>query len=171
MFTRSKNRTGYVLKDIREGARVSQNRIARKLNIGTQHVMRIEQGLYDHISPEAAKAYAELSFIQADELSPLARLSPSEVMDLYREDISNRREQLAQRYTDTDWNGFTSSSLSDLRDFLGFDSRISFCKALSVHPAAVINFESGRAKRLPTDLLLALNAIGVPAEITTRITS
>lgn len=148
------------LKTIREDAGLSQHTIARKLNISTQHLMRIEQGVYSRLSDDVAAVYSELS-----RLTPTVE-SIASIKEGYELEIAAKRSVVKNRLQlQLDWNDAPVGDFKALRKFMGWDSRIGFCKDLAVHPAALQHYEAGKARKLPHDLEEALVAIAVPTRI------
>ena len=149
-----------MLKSIREDAGLSQHTVARRLNISTQHLMRIEQGVYAHLNDEVAAVYSELS-----RLTPTTE-SIGSLKEGYAHEINVRRSLVKQRLQlNVNWDDAPVGNFPRLREFLGWDSRIGFCKDLAVHPASLQHYEKGKARKLPYDLEEALVAIGTPPRI------
>jgi transcriptional regulator with XRE-family HTH domain len=147
------------LKTIRTNAGISQIGMAHRLGVSRQYVTRIEQGLYAHLPDEVLTEYATLGD------RPVAVLQ-----EQYEEVIWAKRESLVPTCRAVNWSRFLealpeNNGLELLRETLGFNSRISFCIKLAVHPSTVLLFETDRTKKLPTDVVEALLTAGVPSNV------
>jgi transcriptional regulator with XRE-family HTH domain len=167
-----------LLKELRTSAGITQIGFASRMGVSKQHIMRIEQGLYQHIPDNILDGYSALSAS-----SQFGFLTATEIERRYENEVQirfeNLRSDLAERAQNAGgWQNFHDTlqpqprkgrrhgqNLRNLQSFLGFNSRIEFCKTLAVHPATVLNYEKGLARRLPRDLEQALRVSGVPVGV------
>lgn len=149
-----------LLRNIREAAGITQVGMAHRAGVSKQHIMRIEQGVYAKLNDTVAQAYADISLEDA---------SPYQIICDYANEVDGRREALRYEIAEQvmKQGGWLNAprNFQAFRIWLGFPSRIGFCKALACHPATVLNFEKGKAKRLPADVIDALRAVGVPKSL------
>lgn len=157
-----------LLKRIREDAGITQVGMAHRAGVSKQHIMRIEQGIYAHLNPEIAEHYSNISMRELPYGAPVG-YSVVGLQKEYAAEVALRRKVLKPEIEDHvlkngGWAN-APSDLADFREWLGYSSRIGFCKALACHPAAMLNYEKGAAIRLPSDLHEALVAVGVPETV------
>lgn len=166
------------LRDLRTSAGVTQVGLARRAGVSKQHIMRIEQGLYHSVPDSILDVYSSIS-----EDSEFGFLTVTELERRYEAELQVRFEELRADITDRSaQNGGWAQLLDSLqtqpskgkrsgdnllyfRSFLGFDSRIEFCKTFAAHPSTVLNYEKGMAKKLPRDLRDGLLNAGVPVGV------
>ena len=151
-----------LLKEIREAAGITQVGMAHRCGVSKQHIMRIEQGVYAKLNDAIAEAYAELT-------PDYAGLTAYQLICQYSIEVENRREALKYEIAEhvLKQGGWTNAPVefSEFRKFIGYESRIGFCKALACHPSTVLNYEKGKARRLPADVSNALRSVGVPKSL------
>lgn len=167
-----------LLKDLRTSAGITQVGFAHRMGVSKQHIMRIEQGLYQHVPENILDGYSALSA-----QSQFGFLTSTEIERRYENEVQvrfeNLRAELAERAQNAGgWQTLhdtlqpqprkgrrSGENLRKFQAFLGFNSRIEFCKTLAVHPATVLNYEKGLARKLPRDLEQALRVSGVPVGV------
>jgi DNA-binding XRE family transcriptional regulator len=132
------------IKEIREGAHLSQREAASIAGITEQVVLKAEHGMYPTLPPSILKAFASISGEEANTIEyryekwideELRKIKlPSSV------DIAHPSEFLHFRSVVTKLNGVP-------------DTTNSFCKLFKMNPYVIQKFEGGRLKQTPLQLV------------------
>ncbi len=147
------------IKEVRTRHGISQRQVAHLSGMSAQAVMRYEQALYENLSMKLATAVGEL-----DDLSPSVVCSD---YSYYREEVqvsANLTECPPIRFIAGE-HPFLTFRTEVLRSKGLNESRMAFCILLAIHPATVLEYDSGRTRTMPALIERALVTAGMDTEV------
>lgn len=133
------------IKEARLARGLSQKALAASASMSTHALMRYEQGLYEHISPNLLQTLqSELQVSQEGIIQDYVAFrletqraaaslfdpAPAATLEAAQHPFVGFREAITQRA-------------------VGSDARIRFCILLAINPAVVLNYDSGKQRAMP----------------------
>ena len=148
------------MKTIRLNAGKTQREVASETNMTTHAVLRYEQHLYEHLSPNLAKYYASLS--------PDPRTNAQRIQEQYtaaRLQIQFNAAEYFQSLPPLSIRAGEHPFLT-FRKYIttravGKDSRMAFCILLALNPAVVYTYDMGKQPTMPSLIREGLLNAGV----------
>lgn len=136
---------------------ISISQLAKDFNVTESTIIRTEQGLYNEIPPNVLRNLAAHS------------LSPDTVRRQYARYQTGKRLKSGARYSRRTYGEYRSLTKKNPEEnplvlfrasFLGYKSRLAFCKDFCLHPSTVKRVEDGLSQTLPQSILDALGDAG-----------
>ena len=146
------------IKKLRLDRGLTQREVAQRTGMTTHAVLRYEQGLYEHLSPNLTAYYATL----------IVGATPEMIQRTYTQD-----RILKQQYANEHFNSLPPLSIrAGEHPFLTFrkyitqravgkDSRMAFCILLALNPAVVYTYDMGKQPTMPSLIREGLLNAGV----------
>lgn len=146
------------MKTIRLNAGKTQREVANETNMTTHAVLRYEQHLYEHLSPNLAKYYASLvpglNAQRVQEQYTAARLQ----IQFNAAEHFNSLPPLTIRAGEHPFLTFRKYITTRA---VGKDSRMAFCILLALNPAVVYTYDMGKQPTMPSLIREGLLNAGV----------
>lgn len=136
---------------------ISISQLAKDFGVTESTIIRTEQGLYNEIPPNVLRHLAAHS------------LSPNTVRRQYARYQTCQRLKSGARYNRRTYSFYRSMVAQNPEEnplvlfrekFLGYKSRLAFCKDFCLHPSTVKRVEDGLSQTLPQSILDALGEAG-----------
>jgi transcriptional regulator with XRE-family HTH domain len=148
------------VKQFRVSRGWSIKEMSEQAGVSVSTVTRTEQGCYNEIPPRL------LGFISSDYLSVgLVRSDFRRFKASQRDSVLVNREKRGGFLNVTDPRVWNTNPFVWWRLINGWNSRLSFCKDMCLHPSTVKRYDDGTAVRMPEDIQIALTDIEIDWEV------
>lgn len=163
------------LKAARQDLGLTQDQLGKEANgIARLTVLRAEQGVYQ-LPPPAILNALQRRGLNPEKLEREYLLWQTRERQLHRHALSLPLPTPADfaavaDFSDAEFSAYAQSQpLVQWRIISGIESQIEFCKMFCVHPAVISNFEAGRQRKIPTQLVDALTDAGIDYQVITEL--
>lgn len=148
----------------RQQKHLTQRAVAKKVGLTSYTILLSEAGLYRNVSPRLLEFYEDASLANSyhDWVRTIRELR--QIPRITMEELTSR----VTRVTNHPFVPFRR--LLAIKTGRALENKMTFCKYALVHHASLVEYESGRQRRMPAQIREALDDLGIRPEIRLALT-